>query len=122
MYGYIDASAHWLSSWFGRDCESNLCETTSQTECGLGSRHRTLEPDNVTCYLFELSNVSLRDALWRCCDRGAELFEPMEVMEMLWVEEELGPKRMGGGTEWNVYGHSEFYGLEDLTVGTQANH
>ena len=79
--------------------------------CASGWRERTVQN---TCYWFEpaSSNVSWRDALWRCREWGAELFEPVEASEMRWVEEELSPKRMSGGSEWHVYGHRDLYGKD----------
>ena len=69
---------------------------------------------NQFCYWLQRasSNLIWGDALWRCREKGAELFEPEDAMEMRWLELRLSDQQQlvtGFGVEWHVNAHRSLY-------------
>ena len=86
-----------------------LYDNRASIECPLG----WIE-SNKLCYWIQAasSNVIWRDALWKCREKGGELFEPTDAMEMRWLEQLLSNQTQsvtGSGVEWHVNAHRSLY-------------
>ena len=82
-------------------------------ECPLGWLEHNFE-SNKLCYWIQAaaSNLIWSDALWKCRERGGELFEPTDAMEMRWLEEQLSgqhKRAISSGVEWHVNAHRSLF-------------
>ena len=91
----------------------SILQIYSTIGCPAGWIERSFE-SNKFCYWLQTatSNLIWRDAFWKCRERGGELFEPTDSMEMRWLEQRLSDQQQrvtGSGVEWHVNAHRSLY-------------
>ena len=100
----------------------HISERSHAALCKTGWMERGAQNGTRTCYWIKVGEYyDWQYALRNCREKGAELFEPADDTEMLWVEMELLNKSVSYGSKWHVYGHSNLYGKDAWRSGKPLN-